>query len=106
MRTITGLPDRPLRNGDVASLNDVAEAVPYGGVPVGDKVQIYAVKVATGKQAHALGFDDGLESWQQVASVDASNLEAADKYLDAALDEWVDDTYGERVEVLEASQTG
>ena len=63
------------------------------------KIRIYAIKIATSDTAHALGFDDSREQWQHLASVDAGDL-AADSQLDAVLDDWVQDNYGRRFEVL------
>lgn len=101
MKTITRLPSRPLRQPDIAALDgDQFRIVPYGGTFDSDEVRVYAVKIAANGTAHALGFDDSLERWRHLASVDAVDLAAADSRLDAVLDEWVQDNYGERFEVL------
>ena len=71
----------------------------YGGIVEEDKIRIYAIKIATSDTAHALGFDDSREQWQHLASVDAGDL-AADSQLDAVLDEWAQDSYGSRFEIL------
>jgi hypothetical protein len=100
MRTITRLPSRPLRREDIVALDDELQAVPYGGIPEAEEVQVYAFKMATKDTAYALGFDDDLEQWQHLATADASDLDAADEQLDAVLDDWVQDNYGGRFEVF------
>lgn len=101
MRTITQLPGRPLRRQDLAALDDDRVQVsPYGGIVEDEEVRIYAIKLATDDTAHALGFEDSREQWQQLTSVDASDLVAADSQLDAVLDDWVQETYSGRFEVL------
>jgi hypothetical protein len=104
MRTVKHLPRRPLRMQDVQNLDDDSlQLVPYGGVPEGDDVQIYAVKLAVGNTAFALGFDAERTQWRQLASVDATELAAADRQLDAVLDGWVQEKYGGEFEVLKAA---
>jgi hypothetical protein len=102
MSAITRLPGRPLRGQDIAALDndDQLQVVPYGGIPEGEDVQIYALKIAVGETAHALGFDDARNQWEQLATVDASDLAAADSQLEAVLDDWVQDNYAGRFEVL------
>jgi len=102
MKEITRLPNRPLRRADIAALDDQIQAVPYGGIPEAEEVQIYAFKIATEDTAYALGFDDDLELWQHLATVDASDLNAADEQLDAVLDDWVQDNYGEQFDLLKS----
>ncbi|MFB6169647.1 MAG: hypothetical protein ABEJ06_00725 [Haloarculaceae archaeon] len=105
MGTITRLPSRPLRGPDIAELTDGGlRAVPYGGVPGEEEVRIYAIKVAAGETAHALGFDDEREQWNRLLSVDAGDLAAADRQLDTVLDEWVQEQYGDEFEVLKQLQ--
>lgn len=101
MRTITHLPGRPLREQDLAALTDDRFQVsPYGGIVGEDGIRIYALKIATGDTAYALGFEDSRGQWEQLASVDAGDLAAADSQLDAVLDDWVQDNYGGRFQVL------
>lgn len=102
MKPITRLPGRPLSQQDVVALgaSDRLQVAPYGGIPDGDEVEVYALKLATGGTAHALGFDESRGRWQQLASVDAGNLDVADRKLDAVLDDWVLETYGGQFEVL------
>lgn len=101
MRTVKHLPRRPLRMQDVQQLDDDGlELVPYGGVPEGDDVLVYAVKVAVGNSAFALGFDESRGAWRQLASADATDLRAADRQLDLVLDGWVQHNYGGQFEVL------
>ena len=101
MEPMTHLPRRPLRGPDVAKLDsdDRLDVVPYGGVPDGDEVAVYAIKLAVGSAAYALGYDDARGRWQQLASVDAADIAVADAELDAVLDEWVQEQYGGRFEV-------
>jgi len=101
MRPITSLPIRPLEEHDIVTLDDQGvQIAPYGGIPTGSEVEIYAVKLQTGGTAHALGFDDAQDQWRLLASTDASDLETADSRLDDALDEWVQETYGGQFDVL------
>jgi hypothetical protein len=101
MRTITRLPSRPLRRRDVAALDDDRFQVStYGGIVEEAEIRIYAIKIAAGDTASALCFDDSREQWKHLASVDAGDLAAADEQLDAAIDDWVQDNYGGRFEVL------
>lgn len=101
MSTITQLPSRPLRRRDITSLDDDRlQVAPYGGIPEGDGFRFYALKIAIDDTAYALGFDDSLGQWQHLASVDAVDLGAADSQLDPVLDDWVQDRYGGRFEVL------
>jgi hypothetical protein len=101
MRTITRLPSRPLRRQDVAALDDDRIQVsPYGGIVGEGGIRIYTIKITTSDTAHALGFDDSREQWKHLASVDAGDLAVADSQLDAVLDDWVQDNYGGRFEVL------
>ncbi len=104
MRPITRLPDRPLRPQELAELNavDSVHVTPYGGVPSNEEVRVYAIKLATDETAYALGFDDAQEQWRSLASADASDLGDADRKLDATLDEWAQNRYGGRFEVLKA----
>lgn len=103
MRTITRLPSRPLQPQDIATLDEEqVQVAPYGGIPNEGEVHIYAIKFASGDTAHALGFDDSLERWRHLASVDAMDLAAADSELDAVLDDWVQDNYGGRFEILKS----
>jgi hypothetical protein len=86
---------------DVQQLDDESlQLVPYGGVPEGDDVLVYAVKLAVGNTAFALGFDDGRAQWRQLASADATDLAAADRQLDIVLDGWVQEEYGGEFELL------
>jgi hypothetical protein len=86
---------------DVQQLDDERlQLVPYGGVPEGDDVQIYAVKLAVGNTAFALGFDETRGQWRQLASADATDLQAADRQLDVVLDGWVQEEYGGEFELL------
>jgi len=102
MTSLTHLPSRPLRPEDTAALDedDRLRVVPYGGVPERDEVRIYAVKIATGETAHALGFDDSREQWQRLASIETDDLTAADEQLDSVLDEWVQDRYDGKFDVF------
>ncbi|WP_323676419.1 hypothetical protein [Halorubellus sp. PRR65] len=101
MRPITSLPTRPLGQQDIATLDEQGVRIaPYGGIPAGGEVDIYAVKMQTGGTAHALGFDDTQEQWRLLASTDASDLETADSQLDEVLDEWVQERYGGQFDVL------
>lgn len=104
MRPVTHLPSKPLEWREITVLNDTDRLwiVPYGGIPEGDGVQVYAIKIATGDAAHALGFDEARSQWQRIASVEATDLAAADNRLNAVLDEWVKENYGGRFELLEA----
>jgi hypothetical protein len=104
MGTVTHLPSRPLTWQDIAAIDesDRLQAVPYGGIPGDEQIRIYAVKIATGNTAYALGFDETREQWQRLASADAENVQAADRRLDAVLEEWVRDSYGGQFEVLES----
>lgn len=107
MRKITRLPSRPLRRADIVALDDQLQAVPYGGIPGESEIQIYALKMATGDAAYALGFDDSRDQWHHLATADASDLDTADEQLDAVLDDWVEDNYGGQFEVLKpAGKTG
>jgi hypothetical protein len=103
MHTVKQLPRRPLRMQDVQTLDgDSLQLVPYGGVPEGDDVLVYAVKMAVGNTAFALGFDERRGQWRQLASVDATDLRAADRQLDVVLDGWVQEEYGGEFELLRA----
>jgi hypothetical protein len=103
MTTVAHLPSRPLTWQDLVAIDehDRLQAVPYGGVPVEEHIRIYAVKIATEDTAHALGFDESREEWREVAAVGVGDVNAADRRLDAALDDWVDDSYGGHVDILE-----
>lgn len=100
MKTVTRLPNRPLRGEDMVALGDQLQAVPYGGIPEEDEIQIYALKMATDEAAYALGFDDSRDQWHHLATAEASDLDAADEQLDAVLDDWVEENYGGQFEVL------
>jgi hypothetical protein len=101
MKAITRLPSRPLREQEVTKLDgETVHVVPYGGIAGQDGVRIYALKMATGAGAYALGFDDTQDRWKRLSSVTASDLSSADSELDATLDDWVTDTYGRRFDVL------
>jgi hypothetical protein len=101
MHTVKQLPRRPLRMQDVQRLDDESlQLVPYGGVPEDDDVQIYAVKLAVGNTAFALGFDQRRGQWRQLAAADATDLRAADQRLDVVLDGWVQEEYGGEFELL------
>jgi hypothetical protein len=101
MRTVKQLPRRPLRMQDVQQLDgDSLQLVPYGGVPEGDDLLVYAVKLAVGNTAFALGFDQRRGQWRQLASADATDLRAADQQLDVVLDGWVQEEYGGEFELL------
>lgn len=102
MSAVTRLPSRPLRVDDVVALDghDRLDVAPYGGVDDGDGVRIHAIKLAVGNEAHALGFDDTTDEWNRLATVDATDLAAADERLDATLDEWTLDRYGDRFEIV------
>lgn len=101
MKPITKLPSRPLRPPDLAVLEDEQiEVVPYGGVPAKNDMGIYALKLLVGETAHALGYDDQKAEWQHLAISDGTKLAAADRRLDAVLDDWVQDIYGDQFQVL------
>lgn len=101
MSSITQLPDRPLRQGEIASIDEQGlNIVPYGGIPADGGVEIYAMKMASTDTAYALVFDDGRAQWRRLASTDATDLAAADSQLDAVIDDWVQGNYGGRFEVL------
>jgi hypothetical protein len=103
MSTITRLPNRPLRPREVTDLDgDVLRVVPYGGIPESGEVRVYALKMADGDRAHALGFEDDHDRWRHLATVDADGLPAADAELESILDEWVQERYGGRFEILKA----
>jgi hypothetical protein len=104
MDTIAHLPSRPLREREIAALcaDERLDAVPYGGIPEADAIRIYAIKVATDDTAHALGFDDSDGRWTRLESVAAADLVAADRRLDAAIDEWVQTVYGGEFRVLKS----
>ena len=103
MSTITQLPSRPLRRQEIAALDgEQLRVVPYGGIAEEDGIHIYAIKIASGDTAYALGFDDSPDQWRQLASADAGDLATADSQLDAVLDDWVQDHYGGRFEVLKS----
>lgn len=101
MDAMAHLPARPLEPRDVAALDsdDRLTVVPYGGVPSGGDVDIYAVKLAVGDTAHALGFDEVLGRWRRLATVADVALADADDRLDPVLDDWVQDRYGGRFAV-------
>lgn len=101
MNTVTRLPNRPLRRKDIVALDgDSLQIAPYGGIPEGKEIQIYAVKLATDDTAHALGYDESSGQWRHLASVAAEDLAAADSQLDVVFDDWVQDTYGDRFDVF------
>jgi hypothetical protein len=102
MTVITRLPDRPLSVRDVAALDDDdrLSVVPYGGVPAGDELQLYALKLAVDGTAYALVFEDSRGKWLNLASTDATDPAAADTRLDAVLDEWVRGSYGGEFELV------
>lgn len=102
MNAITKLPGRPLSQREITALDDGSrlDIVPYGGVPVDGEVEVYALKLAVSGVAHALGYDEDREQWRHLGSVDASDLAAADRQLDPVLDDWVQESYGRRFQVL------
>jgi hypothetical protein len=103
MNSITKLPNRPLRQREIDVLDEEGlQIVPYGGVPEGSEVEVYAVKLASNDTAHALVYDDDNEQWRHLASTDASDLSDADSRLDLALDDWIGNHYSGRFEVLKA----
>lgn len=103
MQNVTHLPRRPVERGDIRILNDRGlHVVPYGGVEEDGEMRIYAVKLATDSTAYALGFDESARTWQQISSVEASNLTETERYLDEALNEWVLAQYGDRFRVMKS----
>lgn len=97
MNKVTRLPNRPLRRNNLVALEeDSLKIAPSGDNPDGENIQIYAVKLATDDTAHALGYDDSSEQWLHLGSVAAKGLVAAYGQLDAAFDDWVQETYGGR----------
>jgi hypothetical protein len=83
--------------------DDRLQVVPYGGIPENEGIRIYAIKIASDSVAHAIGFSKAKQQWQQLTSVDADDLAAADSQLDTVLDEWVQDNYGTRFDVLKTA---
>ncbi|WP_416838127.1 hypothetical protein [Haloferax sp. DFSO52] len=105
MRAIAHLPHRPVRSADIQQLNDSDHlyVVPYGGVEEDGEMHIYALKLLTGSTAHALGFDDSAQTWQQLSSTEAANIADTEQNLDDSLDDWVRLQYGDRFEVTKLS---
>lgn len=103
MNSITKLPNRPLRQREIGVLDDEGlDIVPYGGVPEGGDMDVYAVKLASNDTAHALVYDDDYGQWRHLASTDATDLADADSQLDPALDDWIGANYSGQFEVLKA----
>ena len=96
------LPRRPLERGELRALasHDQLDVVPYGGVRDGTALEIYALKIATDHDAHALGFEVSTEEWRQLSTVETTDLAEADEQLDPVLDGWILDRYGDRFDVL------
>jgi len=102
MSAIEHLPRRPLERSELRALatHDRLDIVPYGGVHDGTTLEIYALKIATDRSAHALGFDVSTDEWRQLSTVETTDLAEADEQLDPVLDGWILDRYGDRFDVL------
>lgn len=107
MSAVKHLPQRPLGEDDVGTLagDDRFEVAPYGGVRTEAGFEIYALKLAAGERAYALGFDGETETWRQIAAVETTALAEADEQLDPMLDQWVLEQYGDRFEVLKPAES-
>lgn len=89
MQIVDSLPARPLTTSEVESIEGVS---PYSGQPALDR--IYAVLLVSGDVGYGLGFDEDRESWIVIERADYELEEASEK-LDTAINEWVENTYGE-----------
>lgn len=90
MQSIESLPSRPLSTTEVESLDGAA---PYSGQPLLDR--IFAIMLVTDELTYALGFDEDQESWVVIERADNDLGGEATEQIDTAINEWVEDTYGE-----------
>jgi hypothetical protein len=90
METVDSLPPRPLTTSEVESLDGAA---PYSGQPLLDR--IFAIMLVTDELTYALGFDEDRESWIVIERADNDLGGEATERIDTAINEWVEDRYGE-----------
>lgn len=89
MSIINALPDRPLTTAEVESLE---QAAPYSGRPLLD--QVWAIMFLTDSTSYGLGYDEAEDGWVVIEEVSRDD-ETATQTIDTAINEWMEDTYGE-----------